>query len=62
MLRRVAADYQAGRSDDLLKLKKHQDAEAQVIGYRLGKGKYTGIVGALIVHIEDGIEFAIDSV
>lgn len=61
MLRRVAADYQAGRSDDLLKLKKHQDAEAQVIGYRPGKGKYTDMVGALIVRTDDGIEFAIGS-
>ncbi|MGL6055431.1 MAG: DNA ligase, partial [Vibrio metschnikovii] len=53
--------YQAGRSDDLLKLKKHQDAEAHVIGYRPGKGKYTGMVGALIVRTDDGIEFAIGS-
>ncbi|WP_033197421.1 DNA ligase, partial [Vibrio ordalii] len=27
MLRKINADYQAGRSNDLLKLKKHQDAE-----------------------------------
>ncbi len=61
MLRRIAADYQAGRSDDLVKLKKHQDAEAKVIGYRPGRGKYTGMTGSLLVRGEDGIEFAIGS-
>ncbi len=32
MLHRGAAHYQAGRSNDILKLKSHEDAEAQVLG------------------------------
>lgn len=61
MLRRVASDYQAGRSDDLLKLKKYQDAEAIVIGYKAGKGKYQGMVGSLWVRNDRGVTFFVGS-
>lgn len=61
MLRKISALYQPGRSDDLIKLKKHQDAEAKVIGYRPGKGKYHGMMGAVLVRNADGVEFAIGS-
>ncbi|MCP3697415.1 MAG: DNA ligase [Aliivibrio sp.] len=61
MLRRVDAVYRPGRHDDLIKLKKHQDAEAIVIGYTAGKGKYRGMVGALILKMPDGKEFKIGS-
>lgn len=61
MLRKTSSRYQAGRSSDLLKLKKHQDAEAQVIGYKVGKGKYQGLMGALLVKLESGVEFYIGS-
>ncbi|KQA19995.1 DNA ligase [Vibrio metoecus] len=61
MLRKIDARYQAGRSNDLLKLKKHQDAEATVIGYRLGSGKYKGKMGSILVRTPDGIEFYIGS-
>lgn len=61
MLRKVSAVYQPGRSDDLIKLKQHQDAEARVIGYRPGKGKYHGMMGAVLLRNEDGVEFAVGS-
>ncbi|EGQ8410630.1 DNA ligase [Vibrio cholerae] len=61
MLRKISARYQAGRSNDLLKLKRHQDAEATVIGYRLGMGKYKGKMGSMLVRTEDGLEFYIGS-
>ncbi|ENM5734236.1 DNA ligase [Vibrio mimicus] len=61
MLRKINARYQAGRSNDLLKLKKHQDAEATVIGYRLGSGKYKGKMGSILVRTSDGVEFYIGS-
>ncbi|WP_428775785.1 DNA ligase [Vibrio sp.] len=61
MLRKVDSVYRTGRSDDLLKLKKFQDAEATVIGYRPGKGKYVGKMGALLVRMSNGVEFAIGS-
>lgn len=57
MLRKITARYQAGRSNDLLKLKKYQDAEARVIGYKLGQGKYKHKMGSLLVRTDEGIEF-----
>ena len=45
MLHRGDSLYRAGRSDDLLKLKPYEDAEARVIGHTSGKGKYAGMLG-----------------
>lgn len=61
MLRKISGRYQAGRSSDLLKLKKYQDTEATVIGYKVGKGKYKGMLGALLVQLESGLKFYIGS-
>lgn len=33
MLHKGSAVYRSGRSDDVLKLKPYEDAEAQVVGY-----------------------------
>ena len=43
MLHLGSSLYKNGRSDDLLKLKKHFDAEAMVINHIPGKGKYKGM-------------------
>ncbi|MGH8503238.1 MAG: DNA ligase [Gammaproteobacteria bacterium] len=51
------ARHRAGRSDDLLKYKPYDDAEARVIGHTLGQGKYDGMLGALIVERPDGLRF-----
>ncbi len=59
MLRKITSRYQAGRSNDLLKLKRHHDAEAIVVGYKSGTGKYSGMMGSLLVHTEEGIQFYI---
>ena len=61
MLHRKTARYANGRSQDLLKLKPFADAEATVIGYRPGKGKYTGQTGSLKVRTDQGIIFFIGS-
>lgn len=61
MLHYGASPYRAGRSDDLLKLKRQQDAEAQVVAHLPGKGKYTNLLGALRVRRADGVEFNIGS-
>ncbi|WP_149195224.1 DNA ligase [Luteimonas suaedae] len=61
MLHRRDARYRVGRSDDLLKLKPFDDAEARVIGYTAGKGKYAGMVGALVVERADGVRFRLGS-
>ena len=50
MLHRGSSLYKGVRSDDLLKVKTHDDAEARVIAHLTGKGKYAGQVGALLVE------------
>ncbi len=49
------------RNSDLMKLKKYQDAEATVIAHMPGKGKYTGMLGAIAVKTPQGIIFNIGS-
>ena len=62
MLHLATATHLAGRSPQLLKYKPYSDAEAVVIGYSEGKGKYQGKTGALLVrNLDDGIEFKIGS-
>ncbi|NDK37778.1 DNA ligase [Pseudoxanthomonas gei] len=61
MLHRATALYQAGRSEDLLKYKAYQDAEATVVAHAPGKGKYTGMLGALVVRMPDGRQFRLGS-
>lgn len=59
MLHRADAPYRAARSDHLLKLKPYEDAEARVIGHSPGRGKYQGMLGALLVERPDGVRFSI---
>lgn len=61
MLHLASAPYQAGRSDALMKLKPHLDAEATVVGYRPGAGRNHSLVGALEVEAEDGRRFLVGS-
>ena len=57
MLRRTGSRHRAGRSDDLLKLKPHQDAEAVVVAYLPGRGKFEGMLGSLLVETPVGRRF-----
>ncbi|MEP7300732.1 MAG: DNA ligase [Caldimonas sp.] len=61
MLHLATAPVVSGRSDVLLKLKPHLDAEAVVVAQRAGVGKYRGQVGALEVEAVDGRRFLIGS-
>ncbi|MFN7182564.1 MAG: DNA ligase [Thermomonas haemolytica] len=61
VLHRLDARYRGGRSDELLKYKPAADAEARVVGYRPGQGKYAGMVGALLVEDAHGRRFALGS-
>lgn len=51
MLHRGSSGYKGLRSDDLLKVKTHDDLEARVVGHLAGKGKYAGQLGALWVEL-----------
>ena len=61
MLHVADADYTPGRSEALLKMKPHLDAEAIVVGHRLGTGKYRRVVGALEVESAEGRRFFVGS-
>ncbi|MGB7479970.1 MAG: DNA ligase [Burkholderiaceae bacterium] len=61
MLHRGDAPYRALRSDDLLKVKIHDDAEARVIAHLPGSGKHRGMLGALLVESADGRRFKLGS-
>lgn len=61
MLHKASALYRSGRGDAVLKLKPYEDAEAQVVGYAPGRGKYLGLTGALLVRTADGITFKLGS-
>ncbi len=57
MLHRADAQYITGRNDALLKLKPLFDAEATVVAHTLGRGKYKGKLGALVVETPEGVRF-----
>ena len=57
VLHRASSIYQSGRTDDVLKVKLHQDAEAKVVGYEAGQGKHAQRTGALWVETEQGLRF-----
>lgn len=60
MLRNPNLPYQSGRVNQLLKLKSTQDAECVVTQHHKGKGKYSGMLGAVSCKNEWG-EFRIGS-
>ena len=57
MLHKADALYRAGRNPGLLKLKRHENAAAKVVGHLPGKGKFVGMLGALLVEMPDGRRF-----
>lgn len=59
MLRKPGSSYTIGRSQDLLKVKTYEDAEATVIKHLPGSGKHAGRLGSLLVELPNGIQFAI---
>ena len=61
MLKNPKSKYEHKRSQNLLKVKKFEDAEAKVIGHQKGTGRCTGMLGALEMREKDGTEFKIGS-
>jgi DNA ligase 1 len=59
MLRQPGSAYEPGRSATLLKVQTFRDAEATVIGHQAGAGRHKGRLGALLVKLADGTEFAV---
>lgn len=61
VLHRADALWQTGRTQALFKFKPEPDAEALVVGYLPGKGRYAGMTGALQVRTPEGVTFALGS-
>ncbi len=59
MLHRASAQWQPGRSGQVLKLKPLHDAEATVLGHQPGRGRHAGRLGALRVRSDTGVVFEI---
>jgi DNA ligase-1 len=59
MLREPGSLYKVGRSSSLLKVKTFHDAEATVMAHSPGTGKFKGMLGALVVALDDGTEFSV---
>ena len=54
ILHRADSTFQTGRAETLLKLKPQLDAEAVIVAHELGKGKYRGMLGALVLMTSSG--------
>ena len=61
MLHKGSSFYKGKRSGDLLKVKSYEDAEATVVKHIKGKGKYTNMLGAMMVEMPNGTQFKIGS-
>ena len=61
VLRNPHTAYETGRVANALKVKLFDDMEGVVVGYRPGKGKYAGVVGALQIELENGQRLYIGS-
>ncbi|MDP2680275.1 MAG: DNA ligase [Rhodoferax sp.] len=59
VLHRANALWSPGRSDALRKLKPMPDEEARVIAHLPGKGRHAGRMGALLLVLPDGQQFAL---
>jgi len=61
MLKDPNSEYERKRSFSLLKVKRFEDAEAEVIGHARGEGRCYTMCGALMMREKDGTEFKIGS-
>ena len=54
MIRHPESLYESKRYKKLLKYKPEFDAEAEIIGYKRGTGKYEGLLGSFEMKTQDG--------
>ncbi|WCN11400.1 DNA ligase [Marinomonas mediterranea] len=59
ILHKKSALFASGRSGNLLKFKRFEDAEASVVSVLPGKGKFKNMMGALLVEMPTGQRFKI---
>jgi DNA ligase-1 len=61
MLRMPRSQYEHRRSSTLLKLKTFHEAEATVVAHEPGAGRHKGRLGAVLVAMANGTQFAVGS-
>ena len=54
---RLNGVYECKRSYNLQKFKDFHDTEATIVGYVLGQGKFTGLIGKFLMRDDYGVEF-----
>ena len=54
---RLNKPYEQKRSYNLQKFKDFSDAEATIVGYEAGKGKFTGLIGKFLMLDDEGVTF-----
>lgn len=60
MVRDPLAPYRIGRHDRILKVKPRKDAEARIVGFRTGQGKFSGMIGSICVKaVKEGTSIPI---
>ena len=57
MIKNSTLNYEGGRVSTILKVKKFQDSEAKIIGYKEGRGKYKGMLGSFKVEMDNDTIF-----
>jgi len=61
MIKDPDSGYERKRSGNLLKVKYFDDAEAVILDYEFGTGKYSEVMGAVKCKNDDGVYFKIGS-
>ena len=61
MLHRGDSRYRGGRSADLLKLKRFDDAEGIVIAHNPGRGRLEGLMGSVTIRTAQGVVVKVGS-
>jgi len=56
MIRKPKSLYENKRSNTLLKYKQLYDTECKIIGFKMGTGKYTGLLGSFKCQLIEGIK------
>lgn len=54
MINMIDAPYSFDRTNDLLKVKKMNDVDLEIVGYEEGDKQYAGMLGAFVVRYKDG--------
>lgn len=60
IVRDPMARYSVGKQHHILKVKPRQDAEARIVGFKSGQGKYFGMIGSICCKLVDKVPIYFD--